>query len=210
MSNPGRRSSSFLAAWLLAAISACGPSAGDGNGSGATEADSGPDSTTGASLTSTSGPGDSAATGTTAGPVTCPEGETPCGDECVDLLWSEEHCGACDRACQVVGGVGECWEGECPPTAYCAMADQGLETCAEVCASYGQTCIDTDPAVPGSCGGEFYGLFYEVSASFDCEAGFFASSLMMGGCSDAIRWDHVSGPNGGSLPDAVSCCCTQP
>lgn len=206
MSNVHPRTPNAIVACVLAAMAACGPRVGDGGGSAA-NGDQGD-----ASSTSTSGSNDTATNGSTTStePLVCAKGETPCGSECVDLLWSEEHCGACDRACRTVGGVGECWQGDCPPTIYCAMANEGLETCAEVCAAYGQACIDAEPTVPGSCGGKFYGLFHEVSPSFDCEVGFVASSLMMGGCTDLIRWDHIAGPNGGSLPDAVSCCCTQP
>jgi hypothetical protein len=142
-------------------------------------------------------------------PLRCPDGKTQCGDECVDLRWSEEHCGSCGHTCLVVGGAGECWEGVCPPTLYCARAAQGFSTCASVCAWYGESCVDTEPEVPGACGGEHYGLYYDLTPDFDCEVGYFSVSGVPGRCHDPIRWDLPS-PNGGSLPGAVGCCCTQP
>lgn len=142
-------------------------------------------------------------------PIDCPEGEVQCGDECVDLRWSNEHCGSCDHAC-MHRGVGECWEGMCPPTKYCARLEDGHATCDAVCAAYGQTCVDAEPTVPASCGGEMYTLYYVLDEDFDCHVGFWASALLMGGCGDPIQWDYEAGPNGGSPPGAVSCCCTQP
>lgn len=38
----------------------------------------------------------------------CNFGEAVCDDECVDVFFSEEHCGGCNQACG-----GECYEGEC-------------------------------------------------------------------------------------------------
>lgn len=70
--------------------------------------------------------------------------------------------------------------------------------------------MDTEAEVPGSCGGGSYSLFYDLTPDFDCEVGYLAASIMMGGCDDPIRWDRVGGANGGSLPGAVACCCTQP
>jgi hypothetical protein len=150
----------------------------------------------------------SVGSGSTHEPIDCPDGEVQCGDECADLRWSNDHCGACDHAC-MHHGVGECWEGVCPPTEYCARFEDGHATCDEVCAAYGQPCVDSEPTVPASCGGEIYTLYYVLGEDFDCHVGFWASAIVMGGCSEPIKWDYEAGPNGGSPPGAVSCCCTQ-
>jgi hypothetical protein len=143
-------------------------------------------------------------------PRHCPDGETQCGDECVDLRWSNEHCGACGHACNVVGSAGDCWDGVCPPTFYCVLAGQGFSTCTSVCAWYGETCVDTPSEIPSACVGVDHGLFYNVTPDFDCEFGYTGVSGAPGLCDDPIRWDQIGGPNGGSLPGAVGCCCTQP
>lgn len=143
-------------------------------------------------------------------PLRCQDDEVQCADECADLRWSEDHCGECGHACTVVDGVGQCWEGTCPPTGYCALAEQDLTTCQAVCESYGETCVDTEPKVRGSCGGEWYGLRYGVTDAFDCDSGFASSTAVPGGCTDPIRWDLPGGPSGDALPGAVVCCCTQP
>jgi hypothetical protein len=151
-------------------------------------------------------------TSTTTGmpePLDCPAGEVQCGDECANLRWSNDHCGTCDHAC-IHNGVGECWDGVCPPTKYCATVEDGHQTCREVCAAYGQSCVDTEPTTPSACGGERYTLYYVLSPDFDCNVGFWTSVIILDGCDEPIHWDHQAGPNGGSLPGAVSCCCTQP
>lgn len=156
--------------------------------------------------------GDASQTATSIGhePINCPEGEVQCGDECADLRWSNDHCGSCDHACKVMGLVGECWEGVCASTHYCALAEQGHATCASVCASYGETCLDMEASIPGGCGDDRYTLYYLLSEDFDCQFGFFQSASVPGGCDDVIEWDKEGIPPAeGRLPEAVSCCCTQ-
>ncbi len=55
--------------------------------------------------------------------LVCPEGKTPCGDKCVDLMTDPAHCGKCDQeideaSMQCVGGkaVSKCKAGQrtCP------------------------------------------------------------------------------------------------
>jgi hypothetical protein len=173
-----------------------------------TDVGMGPDATSRAS-TSAGSDGDG---GSSDGypPLHCPDGQTQCGNECVDLRWSAEHCGACGHACTIVGGGGECWEGVCPPRMYCGLAEQSLSTCDSVCESYGETCVDTEAQVPSACGGDRYGLFYDLTPDFSCDFGYNGLSSVPGLCHDPIRWDLVGGPNGNSLPGAVGCCCTQP
>lgn len=143
-------------------------------------------------------------------PIVCPEGEVACGGECANLRWSEDHCGSCGHACTVVGATGECWEGVCPPRRTCALAEQGPETCSSVCASIGEACVDTEAEVPSACGGEWYGLYYDLLPEFECDFGFLGSLSLMGGCDEQIPWDLAGGISGSALPGAVACCCTQP
>jgi hypothetical protein len=201
MIDAGARLLMLLVAW--ATVSSCGPrmrTEDDGADDAVAESSSTGHTSQTATSVGTQGPE----------PLDCPAGQVQCGDECADLRWSNDHCGSCDHACRVIGVAGECWEGVCPPTRYCALADEGHDTCRSVCGYYQQTCVDTEREVPGSCGGATYGLYYVLSEDFDCEVGFWASATMMGGCDEPIRWDYEAGPNGGSPPGAVSCCCTQP
>jgi hypothetical protein len=141
-------------------------------------------------------------------PLRCRPGESQCGNECVDLRGSEEHCGTCGHACTAVGLSGLCEEGACLPRRYCALAEQGHTTCASVCEQYGETCVDTEPSGLGACGGGRYGLFYELTPNFACDRGYGSVSSVPGLCQDLIQWDLAS-PEGGNLPGAVGCCCTQ-
>ena len=71
--------------------------------------------------------------------IECEDGETLCGDECVDLLTDIDHCGGCGEACDegMVCVAGECREG-CEP---------GELDCEG-------TCVDPtdDPENCGGCG----------------------------------------------------------
>jgi hypothetical protein len=170
----------------------------------------------GESTSTSTSMGDASQTATSVGsgsshePIDCPEGEVQCGDECADLRSSNDHCGSCDHACKVMGLAGECWEGVCASTHYCALAEEGHATCASVCASYGETCLDMEDSIPGGCGDDRYNLLYVLLEDFDCNIGFWQSSSIMGGCSDPIQWDRKGLPPAeGFPPGAVSCCCTQ-
>lgn len=207
-----RLACTVLTSVTLACVASCdcGPRIRSGDDDMAVGPDMGASESSGTS-TST---GDASQTATSVGsgsghePIRCPEGEVQCGHECADLRWSEDHCGSCDHACKH-NGVGECWEGMCPPTSYCGGVEDGYATCSEVCAAYGESCVDGEPAVPSACGGERYILYYGIG-EFDCENGYWASAIMMGGCDDPIQWDFEAGPNGGMPPGEVACCCTQP
>lgn len=69
--------------------------------------------------------------------LTCPQGETPCGDVCVALDRDAAHCGACGTACA--------------PTAACLAGS--CATCAADTTSCGDACADlaTDPDHCGGC-----------------------------------------------------------
>lgn len=55
----------------------------------------------------------------------CPEGESACGDVCVDPRADDLHCGACDHRC--MEGL-TCIDGTCTP-----RCDAGLEACDGRC-----------------------------------------------------------------------------
>jgi hypothetical protein len=180
--------------------------------SGDSGSEAGHDADTGAmSRTSASTGSDTDPEGSSTGypPLRCQDDQTQCGDECVDLLESNEHCGACGHACSVVGLSGWCGEGACLPRRTCALAQAGHSTCASVCAQHGETCVDTEPTMPGACGGSRYGLYYDLTPDFSCESGYTGFAAVPGSCQELIRWSLVS-PDGASLPGAVGCCCTQP
>jgi hypothetical protein len=201
MIDAGARLVMLLVAW--ATVSSCGPRM-------RTEDDGADDAVAESSST-----GHTSQTATTVGtqspePLDCPAGQVQCGDECADLRWSNDHCGSCDHAGRVRGRAGECGEGTCATTHYCALAEEGHETCESVCASYGETCVDMETGVPGGCGDDRYTLYYILAPNFDCEFGYFQSSSLVGGCSTPIEWDRAGiPPVEGLLPAAVSCCCTQ-
>lgn len=69
-------------------------------------------------------------------PAGCPEGQTACGDDCVDLQSSAAHCGSCDNEC---ARGQSCVEGEC------ACVDG--EDCGGACVD-----VETDPSNCGGCG----------------------------------------------------------
>jgi hypothetical protein len=210
------RSKWFAVAGLVLAMAGCSRrieqrSEGEAiEGSSSSSRDPGAGPSVGAtSLASTSAGSDTDDGSTQYPPLRCQDGKTQCGSECVDLRWSDEHCGTCGHACVVVGLHGRCGEGTCLPRAYCGLAEQGFSTCASVCEHYGETCVDTDLGVPGACGGDRYMLLYNLTPDFDCDIGYFSVSSIPGLCHDPIRWDRPS-PNDSSLPGAVGCCCTQP
>ena len=67
----------------------------------------------------------------------CPEGQSLCGDSCVDTDWSPSHCGECDSAC----GDGDfCVEGECT-----------ADGCPSPLTDCNGTCVNLDHDL-GHCG----------------------------------------------------------
>jgi hypothetical protein len=99
----------------------------------------------------------------------CSEGQTRCGDRCVNLQRNERHCGSCFNRCpegsECVGGV--CQGGVCPNLTCCCVCGHRLpdgsvdySTCTDgptfiddaVCRQY---CIDTTPP-----GGELFSYSY--------------------------------------------------
>jgi len=73
-------------------------------------------------------------------PASCSAGFTRCGGECVDLLRSGPHCGACDTACT---GSEVCIDGSCSS----AGCPAGMDACAGSCVD-----LQLDMRDCGSCG----------------------------------------------------------
>lgn len=100
--------------------------------------------------------------------ATCAEGETRCGEVCVDLDTDPAHCGACGRRCpDVPAGVGVCAAGACDVAcdaghhrceSGCAP-DDAVESCASAC-----TPCPVPPNAVATCDG--------VACGFECLAGF--------------------------------------
>jgi hypothetical protein len=123
---------------------------------GGTGADAGQESSTGGTgWTSGTGTedGSSAETGTgesgtsatseaETGEGPCGEGQTLCGDECVDLQTDDQNCGECGRTCRWVHALIEtCEEGVCQPT-WSSCFEQGTYLdCDEACEAEGETCV---------------------------------------------------------------------
>jgi alpha-tubulin suppressor-like RCC1 family protein len=59
--------------------------------------------------------------------ITCPDGYTQCGSDCVDLQNDPSHCGSCDNMCPADQ---QCFSGTCMP-----RCPDGQHPCAGVCVS---------------------------------------------------------------------------
>jgi hypothetical protein len=69
----------------------------------------------------------------------CPEGLTPCGDDCVELDTDDAHCGGCSIACD---GSQACLGGECQ-----LQCDAPMEACGDLCVN-----TELDANHCGGCG----------------------------------------------------------
>lgn len=87
-----------------------------------------------------------------AGPPPCDGGATRCGDTCVDVQSSNEHCGACGRRCcsGLFCNRGRCGPWDCPAGIYLCPAPQ----MPGVTCGFDLTCIDlrNDSRNCGMCG----------------------------------------------------------
>ena len=72
----------------------------------------------------------------------CPQGQTRCGDSCVDLQSDPVHCGQCGLPCASELGAGACIDGTC-------ACSPGTTRCDDVCVN-----TDRDPLNCGGCGSE--------------------------------------------------------
>jgi len=118
----------------------------------------------------------------------CEPGLMLCGDECVDLNTSDDHCGECDFACDIaLGLIGGCDNGTCEPSlTECLSGDPDPIPCEDICSSMGKTCA------PDSCNGAT--LWTAASQNFCIDNG----TPVAGPCSfpnEPIAW--------------YRCCCQQ-
>jgi hypothetical protein len=85
-------------------------------------------------------------------PTVCPPPNGCCHDVCVPLETSDEHCGACDRAC--TGGT-VCSEGRCASTDPCAACPGrccGGRCCSRTCCTAACADLMWDCRNCGACG----------------------------------------------------------
>ena len=136
------------------------------------------------------------------------DGDIPCVEcngVCVDLENDDDNCGACGHVCKAPETFGSCEEGSCPAALWCSPGP--VETCDDVCDSFGQRCIDGEPQDRTICAGE--NVFHESNGNAldECERGDGHSYRYPGRCSESIDWTivHDTGP----YSEAVACCCTQ-
>lgn len=140
------------------------------------------------------------------GEVVCRDDLTACDGECVDLTSNDEHCGVCNHACKDPFGSGHCLEGACPSTFWCGSADQGLDTCEDVCALHGQICSEHPEGISRGCGGG-YALYFDDGLD-RCERSLGGQWATRASCSTPIDWSIEGGWE--HIPaQAVACCCTQ-
>jgi len=138
----------------------------------------------------------------------CSPGETLCNDECVDLLSSSEHCGACNSPCasgegcrggecqELPGGGGiDCPSGQIPCGQECVnprLDEDHCGDCGTACPDgYGcmdGTCCDPDgcPAPTAWCDGDCYDLQRSKSHCGTCDTRCESSQYCINGVCDVI------------------------
>jgi len=131
--------------------------------------------------------------------LTCPGGQSVCGDGCFDLATSPAHCGACDNVCVVAGGTARCTMGLCgiaACTGAAADCDNNVANGCEVdtatslahCGRCGSTCAlanATAACMGGSCRVAQCTTGFadcDSSASNGCETDTRTSAMHCGGC----------------------------
>lgn len=147
--------------------------------------------------------------GASAGEMICRDGLTACDGDCVDLLTTDEHCGACGHKCLGAFRWGHCEDGACASTLLCAGIGQA-STCDEVCALHGQRC-DAEPSLFRGCGGAGYQLHFDehgLEALELCERDLGSYQPVHAPCSASIDWS-IHGGWENNPAEAVACCCTQ-
>jgi hypothetical protein len=86
----------------------------------------------------------------------CPQGETICNGECVDLIRDAQHCGACGQVCE--NGM-RCVAGACQ----CRDGSVNLQADPNNCGRCSNFCV-----FPGFDGGE--GICVDGECALDCGA----------------------------------------
>lgn len=137
--------------------------------------------------------------------LTCGE-LSACDGHCIDEQTSNDHCGGCGNACITHDHaldilVGSCNEGACLPTFGECWSGGEFATCADYCASIGQTCAQGggDGAPLLGCAG--YTLrHYEAASGHACVDTPDFGWASWAGCTAQI-----------DIPasDQIRCCCTQ-
>ena len=124
----------------------------------------------------------------------CPEGQSRCGDTCVDLSSSSAQCGACGQAC---AGTEACVAGTC-------QCRPGATRCGEAC-----VVTASDPDHCGGCAGEGGEA---CAAQAVCEAGECKTACTRAGatvcgraCVDLQTDAFHCGACGGGCADARGC-----
>ena len=123
-----------------------------------------------------------------------------CGDECVWLHASRDHCGACFNECRNGVAESECREGRCAPfRGDCIYPESQFSDCSSYCAANGGRCELGD----GACASPYTGYTGDELA---CEGSSFATEVIGidATCDDPINWDARFG---GESLIGVRCCC---
>ena len=82
----------------------------------------------------------------------CPDSATLCGDVCVNLAVSREHCGRCDRSC---GTHGDCINASCvcdTGHTFCPDGCVKLASDRDNCGACGVVCETGEACRGGECG----------------------------------------------------------
>jgi hypothetical protein len=197
------------------ALVCCGRRIEDSSGNGdrgESEASDDATNTSNPGATNTSDPGATSTGPPDEPPLECRDGWVACPDEtqCVNLFGNVGHCGECNHACEGIGTTARCSQGKCEPGIWpCIPRDQSIVTCAEACASVGETC-----AVDAYCSGFAEVWLTDGPNDNDpqqnleaCLNGFSGQYVFRLGCDDPIDWEYEVG---GQTVVGVACCCTQP
>jgi hypothetical protein len=178
--------------------------------------------TGGASHTSMSGPDGSAddldsgpSSGDEAGdepidPPNCDEPKVACGEVCVDLRSSWEHCGECFHSCRFEGGAGgRCHLGECQPTySHCILPSDAFSSCVEVCASLGEACASTIEEQTKGCSVNYEARFNNAEGA-DCNTTHGSGRFNHDPCDTPFDWTQTAA-GGSQIPMVgLRCCCTK-
>jgi hypothetical protein len=205
--------------WLVGVMvlgSGCMRRISDGDASGGAGSASHSDATTaggpGASETGASSEAGLAtgdAPATTAPPIICEDGYTACDGECTLLGADQANCGECGYACKGWGTTNRCSNWECEPGIWpCIKPLQGIDTCAQACASVGQTC-----ATDAYCS-DYVRVWTTASGNDNnpeatietCERLIGGNTSFLQGCDEPIDWGYEVA---GKTVLGVACCCTQ-
>lgn len=147
--------------------------------------------------------------GATLPPLQCEAPYVTCDDECAILTADAANCGECGHQCNGWGTTRKCRNSQCEPAVWpCIKPDQGIDTCAQACASVGQTC-----ATDAYCS-NYVRVWMTTSANDNNpEANIEACERLVDGntsftqeCHDPIDWNYTSS---GKTVLGVACCCTQ-